>query len=221
MPDTDQHTGEALLPLFIDDGFAPFTAQFTESFDVGGDWPGGEIFQRMREIFELARAHPIGIGAAGNRCGEQAKIPGRALRNTAPGTDGQARLPSLSAVGGPLPADLDCAMGGVIACVDDVAAQGDVLISRVRTRRARTALAAPVAVVDAQFGGNPHTLHPDGQCFWDAEVGGSLKLGVLTVGRDARAFLFHREHGALQIAPGTYRLGRQREFIRSWQEVAD
>jgi hypothetical protein len=83
MTDTDQHTGEALLPVFIDDGFVPFTVQFTEGFDVGGDWPGGEIFQRMREIFELARAHPIGIGAAGNRCGEQAKVHGRTPHDAA------------------------------------------------------------------------------------------------------------------------------------------
>jgi hypothetical protein len=81
MTDTDQHAGEALVPLFIDDGFAPFTAQFTESFDLGNGWPADEILQRMREILELGRAHPIGIGAAGNRCGERAKVHGRTTRD--------------------------------------------------------------------------------------------------------------------------------------------
>jgi hypothetical protein len=144
-----------------------------------------------------------------------------ALHDPVPGTAGRAQLQLAPAAGGSLPAGLDVAMGGVIARVDDVGAQGDVLISTTRARRARTPLTAPVAVVDAQFGGNPHTLHPDGQCFWDAAVGGSLKLGVLTVRPGSRAFLFHREHGALEIAPGTYRLGRQREFIQAWQMVAD
>jgi hypothetical protein len=83
MTDTDQHTGEALVPLFIDDGSAQFTAQFTEGFDQGNGWPADEILQRMREILELARAHPIGIGAAGNRCGEQAKMHGRTPHDAA------------------------------------------------------------------------------------------------------------------------------------------
>jgi hypothetical protein len=151
----------------------------------------------------------------------EALAPESALHDLTPGTADEAQLQSLPSAGGSLPAGLDVAMGEVIARVDDVAAQGDVLISTARTRRARTPLTAPVAVVDAQFGGNPHTLHPDGQCFWDAEVGESLKLGVLTVRPGSRAFLFHREHGALEIAPGTYRLGRQREFIEAWQMVAD
>lgn len=147
--------------------------------------------------------------------------PESGLHDPMPGHAGGAHLEPLPATGGSLPSGLDVDMGGVIARVDDVAAQGDVLISTARTRQARTALTAPVAVVDAQFGGNPHTLHPDGRCFWDAEIGESLKLGVLTVRPGSRAFLFHREHGALEIAAGTYRIGRQREFIQTWQMVAD
>lgn len=122
---------------------------------------------------------------------------------------------------GVLPATLDIPLDTVIHRIDDVAAQGDVLISKANSRRAKTALTEPVEIIDAQFGGNPHTLHPDGDCFWDAELGAELKLGVLTVAKGARAFLFHREHGGLEIAPGTYRIGRQREFAESWQRVAD
>jgi len=108
--------------------------------------------------------------------------------------------------------------------IDDVGAQGDVLVSKASSRRARTPLLAPVAVVDGEYGGHAHTLHPAGECFWEQHDLGEtgLKLGVLTVSRGARAFLFHEEHGGLEILPGTYRIGRQREYERGgWRQVAD
>ncbi len=111
-----------------------------------------------------------------------------------------------------------------VPAIDDVAAQGDVLVSKASSRRARTPLLAPVAVVDGEYGGHAHTLHPAGECFWEQQYLGEvgLKLGVLTVSRGARAFLFHHEHGGLEILPGTYRVGRQREYERgSWRQVAD
>lgn len=108
-----------------------------------------------------------------------------------------------------------------VARTDDVAAQGDVLISRARVRKARTPIHDPIAVVEGEHGGNAHTLYAEGACYWD-EVGPALKLGVLTVAAGARAFLFHAEHGALEIAPGTYRVGRQRELgLDTWQLVQD
>ena len=35
------------------------------------------------------------------------------------------------------------------------------------------------------------------------------------------AVLAHPEHGFLEIAPGTYRVGRQREYAGEWAYVAD
>ncbi|OKH76107.1 hypothetical protein EB73_03445 [Mycobacterium sp. SWH-M3] len=115
-----------------------------------------------------------------------------------------------------------------VPSVDDVAAQGDVLVSVAKVKRARTPLTEPVVIVEAGFGGNPHTLHPDGECFWDPEPVEGLKLGVLTVPKGSKAFLFHAErptdadHGGLEILPGTYRVSRQREYAGEyWAMVAD
>ncbi|MBF6333566.1 hypothetical protein [Nocardia transvalensis] len=112
------------------------------------------------------------------------------------------------------------AAGLDIPVVTGVAAQGDVLISPAKVKRARMPMPPEVTVVGGEFGGHPHTLHPEGECFWEEAVG--LKLGILTVPRGSSAFLMHPEHGTLEIAPGTYRLARQREFTdRDWQLVAD
>lgn len=115
-----------------------------------------------------------------------------------------------------------------VPAIDDVGAQGDVLVSAAKVRRARTPLTEPVVIVEAGFGGNPHTLHPDGECFWDPELDEGLKLGVLTIPKGSRAFLFHAErpteadHGGLEILPGTYRVSRQREYAgERWSMVAD
>ena len=69
-------------------------------------------------------------------------------------------------------------------------------------------------------GGNTHALHADGECYYDATEDG-LTLGVLTVTEGASALLSHPEHGYLSITPGTYRIGRQREFAGEWRMVAD
>jgi hypothetical protein len=100
--------------------------------------------------------------------------------------------------------------------------QGDVSILPVTTAPATTPIPAPgVAVVRGENGGNTHSLH--GSATFDlAEArDGSLTLGTLTVPDGGEAFMAHPEHGFMGIGPGTYRIGRQREFGGEWRMVAD
>ena len=111
-----------------------------------------------------------------------------------------------------------------VPVVSAAAAQGDVSILRVTTRPATTPMPARVDVVRGEAGGNTHSLHPSGDCFWDAATARSvtdLTLGTLTVPEGSAAVLAHPEHGFLELAPGTYRIGRQREYAGEWAYVAD
>lgn len=111
-----------------------------------------------------------------------------------------------------------------VPVVSIAAAQGDVSILRVTTRPATTPMPARVDVVRGEAGGNTHSLHPSGDCFWDAATARSvadLTLGTLTVPEGSTAVLAHPEHGFLELAPGTYRIGRQREYAGEWAYVAD
>ena len=111
-----------------------------------------------------------------------------------------------------------------VPVVSVAAAQGDVSILRVTTRPATTPMPARVDVVRGEAGGNTHSLHPSGDCFWDAATARSvadLTLGTLTVPDGSTAVLAHPEHGFLELAPGTYRIGRQREYAGEWAYVAD
>ena len=111
-----------------------------------------------------------------------------------------------------------------VPVVSVAAAQGDVSILRVTTRPATTPMPARVDVVRGEAGGNTHSLHPSGDCFWDAATARSvadLTLGTLTVPEGSTAVLAHPEHGFLELAPGTYRIGRQREYAGEWAYVAD
>lgn len=109
--------------------------------------------------------------------------------------------------------------------VTTAACQGDVSILRVTTPPATTTLPQHgAAVVRGEAGGNTHSLHTDGTgVCWDVSDGGGdgLTLGTLTVPDGGAAFLLHPEHGGMAIAPGTYRIGRQREFAGEWRMVAD
>jgi hypothetical protein len=97
--------------------------------------------------------------------------------------------------------------------------QGDVSVLPMPTAaRARTPVPPDgVAVIHGANGGNTHSLHGDGRIWYDpAPADGrgnpaSLALGTLTVPAGSTAWLAHPEHGYLGIAPGTYRIGRQRE----------
>ena len=111
-----------------------------------------------------------------------------------------------------------------VPVVSIAAAQGDVSILRVTTRPATTPMPARVDVVRGEAGRNTHSLHPSGDCFWDAATARSvadLTLGTLTVPEGSTAVLAHPEHGFLELAPGTYRIGRQREYAGEWAYVAD
>ena len=111
-----------------------------------------------------------------------------------------------------------------VPVVSVAAAQGDVSILRVTTRPATTPMPARVDVVRGEAGGNTHSLHPSGDCFWDAATARSvadLTLGTLTVPEGSTAVLAHPQHGFLELAPGTYRIGRQREYAGEWAYVAD
>ena len=111
-----------------------------------------------------------------------------------------------------------------VPVVSVAAAQGDVSILRVTTRPATTPMPARVDVVRGEAGGNTHSLHPSGDCFWDAATARSvadLTLGTLTVPEGSTAVLAHPEHGFLELAPGTYRIGRQREYAGEWAYDAE
>lgn len=111
-----------------------------------------------------------------------------------------------------------------VPVISRIAAQGDVLINRVDTTPATTPMPRTVIIVRSEASSNTHSLHPEGPCFWEYNDRASvtdLTLGKLTVPEGSKAHLIHQEHGALTITPGTYRVGRQREFAGEWAFVAD
>lgn len=112
-----------------------------------------------------------------------------------------------------------------IPVITTSACQGDVsLLLDVTTAPATTPMPARVDVVRGEAGGNTHSLHPSGTCYWDAAAASSpteLTLGTLTVPVGSTAVLAHPEHGYMEIAAGTYRVGRQREYAGEWAYVAD
>lgn len=119
--------------------------------------------------------------------------------------------------------DEHLALDAEIPVVSRAACQGDVSLLRVTTPPARTPIPAEgVAVVRGENGGHTHSLHGTG--FYDtsrpARVD-DVTLGTLTVPEGGSVFLLHPEHGGLQVAPGTWRLGRQREQADEIRRVAD
>ena len=107
-----------------------------------------------------------------------------------------------------------------VPAVSHAACQGHVSILRVTTRVASTPIPSTgVVVVQAEAGGHTHSLYGAG--FFDRAVGDGLTVGTLTVPMDTDVLLSHPEHGALLFAPGTYRIGRQREYAGEWRTVAD
>jgi hypothetical protein len=111
-----------------------------------------------------------------------------------------------------------------VPVTDEPQMQGDVSILPVTTREATTPIPkAGVAVVRGESGGNTHSLHGSPSAFFDPAPasGRSLVLGTLTVPESSEAYMAHPEHGFMGIAPGTYRIGRQREQADEIAYVVD
>lgn len=108
-----------------------------------------------------------------------------------------------------------------IPTVTTAACQGDVSILRVTTKAAATPIPATGVVVATGQGGHDHTISGAGMFDRADGRGGSLVVGTLTVPDGATVLMTHVEHGALLIAPGTYRIGGQREYAGVWRAVAD
>lgn len=104
--------------------------------------------------------------------------------------------------------------------------QGDVLIVPMRSGQVAGLVAVPregVVVVRGEAGGNTHLLVADGPVSFapTTDARGTVRLGTLVVEEGATAFLTHPEHGFMGIAPGTYRINRQREQAEQVRLVAD
>ena len=117
-----------------------------------------------------------------------------------------------------------------VPVVSGVTRQGDVIVVPAQfIRRGLRAATTPVplsgvAVVRGEAGGNTHSLHGDGPIFFDAARQSDetdLSLGTLTVPEGSVAYLAHPEHAFTGIAPGTYRIGRQREQMDEIRLVQD
>ena len=113
-----------------------------------------------------------------------------------------------------------------IPVVTRSACQGDVSIRRVK-HIASAGKTVPAQGTVVLAGDHAHVLFAiagehGAVSYAPASAGdGPLALGVLTVPEGSRALLDHLEHGDLLIAPGTYMVGRQREFAGEWRQVAD
>jgi hypothetical protein len=108
-----------------------------------------------------------------------------------------------------------------VPLVSRAACQGDVSILRVTTKPATTPIPKVGIVVASGQGGHDHTLHGPGMFDRAPQRLGSLVVGQLTVPAGKTVFLSHPEHGGMEIAPGTYSIGSQREYAGEWRRVAD
>lgn len=100
--------------------------------------------------------------------------------------------------------------------------QGDISILPMAGGIAATTPIPEAGVVVATGrGGHDHRLLPGGFFDLAPASAGSLTIGTLTVPADAEVFMAHDEHGYMGFAPGTYRIGRQREQADEIREVAD
>jgi hypothetical protein len=111
-------------------------------------------------------------------------------------------------------------------------AQGDVTIVawpdlRRSAKDATTPIPADGVTIAVGNGGHHHTLYGAG--FFDARRDDEMVYGTLTVPDDGMVLLLHTdpsrrlsdEHGAVQVAAGTYRIGGQREQADEIRRVAD
>lgn len=96
--------------------------------------------------------------------------------------------------------------------------QGDVIVVPTRAGKKQGDKIPPegVPVVRGEAGGNTHLLVGDGRWATSSDL---LTMGVVTVASEC--YLLHPEHGAQGLAPGSYRIGRQREQADEIRRVAD
>lgn len=101
--------------------------------------------------------------------------------------------------------------------------QGDVLIvpTRPATPKGNQVPAEGVPVVRGENNGNTHLLVTDGPATWHPTPTANLTLGTVTIPAGSTGYLLHPEHGANGIAPGSYRISRQREMRDEIRRVAD
>ncbi len=129
----------------------------------------------------------------------------------------------LSAHGVTIPAHLEAQ--AAIPVLTGLQVQGDVAIvpAPPSAKNGSPVLAAGVAVVRGESGGNTHLLVAEGPVSWAPVVGNPdlLDLGIVTVPEGATAFLLHPEHGANAMGPGNYVIRRQREQADELRVVAD
>lgn len=120
-----------------------------------------------------------------------------------------------------IPAHLEAQME--VPCLHALQRQGDVMIAPMRRGKVEGLEPVPsegIAVVRGEAGGNTHILVADGAVSYARKESGQT-IGTLVVGDGGAAFLIHPEHGATGIAPGTYRVLRQREQADEIRVVAD
>lgn len=102
---------------------------------------------------------------------------------------------------------------------------GDGSILRVTTKAATTPIPREGVVflgvgAPGQQTGHPHALHGNG--FFDfARTSDITLIGTLTVPEGETVLVSHPEHGYGEVLPGTYRVGRQRDYAGEWRQVAD
>lgn len=102
--------------------------------------------------------------------------------------------------------------------------QGDVLVRPAAVDPATPVPASGTPVVRGENGGNTHAVYADGPgvlCDTYPATGSDLTVATLLVPAGSQAFLGHPEHGYLGVAPGAYRIKRQREQADELRLIAD
>lgn len=99
--------------------------------------------------------------------------------------------------------------------------QGDVAIipTRPSAKKGDPIPVTGLPVVRGENGGNTHLLI--GEALTWAPSTDEFDLGVVTVPESGVGYLIHPEHGANALAPGSYRIRRQREQSDEIRRVAD
>lgn len=108
-----------------------------------------------------------------------------------------------------------------IPTVTTAACQGDISFLRVTTKAATTEIPKVGVVIATGRGGHDHRLLPGGLFDFAPTQTGSIVIGTLTVPENSEVFALHDEHGGLRFAPGTWRVGRQREQADDIRRVED